>query len=1055
MCNKNNGRPQRAAPTVALFLAQYPIIVTFDAKPLLRLRTLSLIGVCFAALVYAPQPAISQESQQTDENLTTVAAREQSLAAHLKSAHELRGANELLKAAKQLNLAGYLQLRLYRPTEALLTFQDNFKLADQTGDSTAKVDALNGIGAAYAHVAEYKEAIPALEQALKISEQSNYLEGRAQALLTLSEAQNYTDHARALETAKEALALWEPLGNKRRIIRSHLNIGQFQLAQNSLAEAAQSNETAQRLSLNSGFKDLEAEALINFGFIEFRKGAWHNVTQYLRQAEKLVNLETDPVMVTKIATSIAETYIESGLPEIGLPKYQEALEYVRRVNRPRDELVVRWGVGRALFFWQNYPEALATLRETLAAAESQDHPVVIAMCHDLLGRTYDAMGDHLAALKHFETAFDLYSDAKNTMEIARTRARIGQVYENLERFDEARAAYEEALQTFNALSDRVNQSATLFALGCLERKTGNDERAESLLRRSIDATENMRRMSTSRDLTAGFSATVHDRYEQYIQCLMRNRVRSSAQSRVTVAFETSESARGRSLVELLRVTDTKVVSNVDPELSERETSLRQLLRVKEDERVSLLARTSDEKQKDRLRKLDADLEQLDTEYKKVLADISARDPAYKQMIQPHSWDLRRIQEEVIGDNDTVLLEYLLGAEKSYVWAVTRNAITGHELPSREVISNTVQRLYNLLKEPKPEAGSELDETAHELARMILFPVAAELNKKQIIVAADDALNYIPFQILPVGPNNPELLVAQHDITYVPSASILGELRKEARRRGVRAKALAIFGNPVFAAAQTSPDESKHAWRSIELDSDTLKITSFDRLFYAAREIATLRDVATAAQTFAAQESDATREQLLKMDFSQYAILHFATHGLLNPKHPERSGLVLSSINREGKIVDPFVSLQDIYSLRAPVDLVVLSACQTGLGKEIRGEGLVGLTRGFMYAGATSVVASLWKVEDQATAELMRLFYIEMLKKGKTPAEALRAAQNSIRQDPRWSAPHYWAGFTLQGEYRYVVNSSRGWRRYSVSTIAAAFFLLVLSGVAYRYLRKLL
>ncbi len=141
-------------------------------------------------------------------------------------------------------------------------------------------------------------------------------------------------------------------------------------------------------------------------------------------------------------------------------------------------------------------------------------------------------------------------------------------------------------------------------------------------------------------------------------------------------------------------------------------------------------------------------------------------------------------------------------------------------------------------------------------------------------------------------------------------------------------------------------------------------------------------------------------------------------------------------------MDGFVGLQDIYSLRAPVDLVVLSACQTGLGSDTRGEGLIGLTRGFMYAGATSVVASVWKVEDEATAELMKRFYTEMLKNGKTPSEALRLAQNSIRQEPQWSSPHYWAGFTLQGEYSYVVRVPRaGWQVYQIVLIAAAVLFL--------------
>lgn len=1022
---------------------------------------LLIAGFCLAFLVYAleAQDRSAGQAEEPIENLTTVAARREALDALLKSARELRQANDLLKAAQALNRAGHLQLLLYLPDDALLTFKKNLKLADQINDPVARMDALNGIGAAHLHVGNYEEAIPTLEQVLTLEQQNSYVAGRAEALLLLSDAHNYTDHSLALKTAQDALALWQTVGNQRGIIRSHLSIGTYHVAQNNLAEATRNNEAALNLSRAGGFKDLEAEALVNLGFVEYRKGAWQNVIRFLGDARKLIDAEAEFVRMAQISSSTAEAWIESGLPEIGLPKYYEALDYVRKAKRPRDELVVRWGIGRSQYFMGKHDEALATLHQALAGAEFQKQPVVMALCHEVLGRTYDAMGDHVAALKHLETASDLYTNTKNPMEAARARAWMGQAYENSGKLDEARVAYQAALTTFDSLSDRVNQSATLFALGRLEMKVGNYDYAERLFRKSIDATENMRRMSTSRDLTAGFSATVHDRYEQYIECLMRNSTGPSAASRVRVAFETSESARGRSLAELLRVSDTNLLSNIDPELSKQETSLRQSLRSKEDQRVSLLAKKSDEDQKVELEKLDAELERLNAEYKNVLATINARYPAYKQLTQPQSWDLSRIQEEVIADDDTVLLEYLLGSERSYVWVATRNSVTSHELPSREAISNKVQSLYNLLKEPGNSDKNKLDQAARELAEMILFPVAAELNKKQILVAADDALNYIPFQVLPAGPDNPEPMVNRHTIINVPSASILGELRKEAGRRGVRAKALAVFGNPIFAprneqvaGTQKSADELKHAERNIELDPDTGDLSSFDRLFYSEREIANLRDVATEAQTFAASDYDATREQLLKMDFSQFAILHFATHGLLNPEHPENSGLLLSTVNREGKSVNGFVGLQDIYSLRAPVDLVVLSACQTGLGKNIRGEGLVGLTRGFMYAGATSVVASLWKVEDETTAELMRLFYTEMLKNGKTPAEALRAAQNGIRQKPEWSAPHYWAGFTLQGEYRYVVNSSQGRGTYTVVIVAVTLLLLTV-GAVYWYARK--
>jgi CHAT domain-containing protein len=209
-------------------------------------------------------------------------------------------------------------------------------------------------------------------------------------------------------------------------------------------------------------------------------------------------------------------------------------------------------------------------------------------------------------------------------------------------------------------------------------------------------------------------------------------------------------------------------------------------------------------------------------------------------------------------------------------------------------------------------------------------------------------------------------------------------------------------------------------RDIEVKGDSLDLSALERLFYARRELANLRDVAAGGETFVAADYDATREKLLGMDLTRFAILHFATHGLLDTKRPENSGLVLSTVNRDGQAQNGFVGLQDIYQLRAPVHLVVLSACRTGLGQDVRGEGLLGLTRGFMYAGASSVVASLWKVDDEATAELMKQFYTNMLQKRMTPAAALRAAQNSIRQKPEWRSPYYWAAFTLQGEYRQFI-----------------------------------
>jgi CHAT domain-containing protein len=167
----------------------------------------------------------------------------------------------------------------------------------------------------------------------------------------------------------------------------------------------------------------------------------------------------------------------------------------------------------------------------------------------------------------------------------------------------------------------------------------------------------------------------------------------------------------------------------------------------------------------------------------------------------------------------------------------------------------------------------------------------------------------------------------------------------------------------------------------------------------------------------ALDFEASRTTALRPELGEYRIVHFATHGLLNNIHPELSGIVLSLVDKEGHQQDGFLRLQDIYNLKLPAELVVLSACQTGLGKEIKGEGLIGLTRGFMYAGAPRVVASLWNVDDLATAELMKLFYQRMLKDGLPAGAALRAAQLELSRQKRWASPYFWAGFVLQGEWK--------------------------------------
>ncbi|HET9712235.1 MAG TPA: CHAT domain-containing tetratricopeptide repeat protein, partial [Pyrinomonadaceae bacterium] len=677
--------------------------------------------------------------------------------------------------------------------------------------------------------------------------------------------------------------------------------------------------------------------------------------------------------------TIGETFLEIGLPDAALKKIERASEYFREAKNDRSVSVMRWDFGKVYYAQKSYEQSLTNLHQALTDFQAFPDPYLEALCSEDLGRTYSAIDDRETALRYLQSAFNLYSQLGKTMEAARTSALIGQEYLQQGKLQPAREQLNSALNTFEKLADHVNGSATLYVLGKLELKENNLQAAENYLRRSIEETENIRRVSKNEDLSTAFSEAFDDRYQSYIECLMRQHEAQPDSGFDVRAFEASEFSRGRALAEVLKATKVNFAPGVDATIMERENFLRNSLRLKEGYKVKLLAEDYDT---EALVALEAEIAPLEKEYNQVVATIQSRYPAFQPITHPQSLNLRQIQEQVIADDNTLMLEFSLGDKESYVWAVTRNNLTSYKLPPAVRIADQVDTLRKLLNAPPdPSQTSEtINAATRELAQTILAPLAPELNKQRLIVVAHRALNYIPFQVLS-NPKNNEPLIASYDLVNAPSASILASLSEEGRRRS-RGRVLAAFGSPVFASnysvkangkiditsLQTiNHDRWQQAVRDIDLNGDAYEPSRIQPLFFAGRELANLRDVVGDGQSMINVDFEASRDNLLKTDLTQYSILHFATHGFLDTERPENSGLVLSTMTRDGKAQNGFISLRDVYQLRAPVAVVVLSACQTGLGKDVRGEGLIGLTRGFMYAGASSVVASLWKVDDEATA----------------------------------------------------------------------------------------
>jgi CHAT domain-containing protein len=309
-----------------------------------------------------------------------------------------------------------------------------------------------------------------------------------------------------------------------------------------------------------------------------------------------------------------------------------------------------------------------------------------------------------------------------------------------------------------------------------------------------------------------------------------------------------------------------------------------------------------------------------------------------------------------------------------------------------------------------------------LGKMLLGPVAREIHGKRVAIVPEGALLYIPFAALP-SPESGDPLVTGHVVVSAPSATTLAILRREAAGRTAPERRVAVLADPVFdprdprvgriaSASAPSADAGDELTRSVK-DAGLVRL---DRLSASRKEAEAIGELAGARRTLMALDFRASRATATSPEVANAGILHFASHAILDGRHPELSGIVLSLVDESGRPVDGFLQTRDVYALHLSADLVVLSACQTAVGKEVRGEGLLGLSRGFMYAGAPRIVASLWKVPDRATAELMKRFYEGILREGLPPAAALRSAQEAVRRDKRWSNPWYWAAFTLQGDW---------------------------------------
>ena len=986
-------------------------------------------------------------------------------ASNFKEAAALWRSTDPSRAAIALRYAGEALQSIRENRDARLVFHDALSLARKAKNRSEEARNLNDIAYldffAGDSASTRNHALAALE--LARSTQDRNLE--AQALSNIGESHFLAgENDDAQKYQRDARELFHEIGDRRGEARSLIALAIYSA---NLSETTQALELLNRsLQIYQEENEIsgQAFALRVLGNLKWKLGERQQSLEAYMKGLPLAERVGDRITLAGILGGIGLIHAELGDEET-------ALGYVQRGANLFEQLGEKWGtaeakldLGKIYFSLGDQTSALQNLNDALELFKALSMPRLQLQTLTDMGLVFSSRADYSNALRHFRDALRLKVSGQDERYQSYALNYMGQALEQLHQPAQARTYYDRALTLAQHAADPVGQVLTFHNLAHLERDSGNLATAEKHAEDAITLVESLRTKVSSQELRASYFATVRSDYELYIDILMRRHKEQPAAGFDKKAFGIGEKSRARSLLELLQEAQANVREGAPAELLQKEQTIREAINAKAQRQMQLLVK----KEKAEADKLDSEIASLKAEHTAVRDQIKAANPNYAALTYPEPLTLQQVQQRML-DDDTMLLAYTLGDDRSYVYSVTRNSMESFELSKRALIETSARRLYELhtafqivagenlneRKQRQDHAAAAYPEETARLSKLVLGPLTGQLNRKRLLIIADGFLQYIPFQAL-LDPDTQNNLVAKHEIVYEPSASTLALLIDETSKRKHADNSVAVLADPIFeaddprvrhrggppVAESAGSVEFRQALRDIGISVDGVEIP---RLFESAVEAESIISVAPWGSSLKATGFEATRNRVLSPDLATYRIVHFATHGLINNDHPELSGIVFSLFDENGQPQDGFLRLHDIYNLRLPADLVVLSACSTGLGKDVRGEGLIGLTRGFMHAGASSVVASLWRVDDQATAELMKYFYEGMFTRGLTPAAALRDAQLKMSRDKRWHAPYYWAGFIIQGRYDEQVGVGRSKLTRANVAIASGLIVLLIIG----------
>lgn len=958
----------------------------------------------------------------------------------------------LLVAA--LELESQLDARSGHPQAAMRTLEQAFTLASQGGSKEERIRLLDSMAMVLLPLGQLAEVRKVVQRRKALApDQTSLAETVLATLETRSRpedlasaeqldeqirrfraAGDFTNTAASLESLasleltrgklrrglalyQEALALYEKQGMRARAASTLRNLGQIHASLGDYGRSLELTGRALELARSVGEVGVQTQSLLDLADLQQSLGSLEQAGSSLEAALELAVRQQDRFRQAQALNTLADLRRRENKPAEAAALARRALVVGSDSNMPLLMTSALSTLVRAQESLAEWEPALQAVQRIEALGTSTGDRWIGATGRALKGRVLLAMGRAADALTALEEGILVLREQKQLPALSANLELKARALTALGRLDPALGIYREQERLCSDMGDPSCQAAALFQQSRLNARLGQLEQALAQIERSLAISEELRASLPSADLRQSQFALMQDRYDWWIELLLRLHRLQPGRRYDLRALEVSERARARGLVELLSAARAEVVSGVDPALLARRRQLDNRLREVLAARLRLRqGGGSGAERAAALADLEIRLAELQRQQQHLEEELRLASPGYAALLLPRPLQAKAIQELV--DANTLLLEFHLGETAGVLWLISRQGVETHPLPARD----DIQRWVAAFHVEQRQLNAAATPAARALSRLLLAPVAARLEGKRLAVVPHGALFYLPFAALPL-PGGDQPLVTSQEVIHLPSASSLAILRSmPPPHQGAKQIPVLLLADPVFGPADPrlppgrvqpplAASETSRGAGSEPLDRD------WRRLPGTAREAEAISALLGNHNTRLREGFAASRSALLEVDLRAYPILHIATHGQADGRQPERSRLLLSLYSPDGRPIEGALRLQDIYNLKLAADLVVLSACQSGLGGLVRGEGLVGLTRGFLHAGARRVLASLWDVDDDSTATLMARFYQGLLQEKLPPATALRRAQLAVRADPRWRSPYFWAPFVLQGDWR--------------------------------------